>query len=365
MENVNEPNTSTIITLTMPSSTMDTTAYFPIQLVNMEPIQIPIQATAKPSYILPKTAHTTNRTTVTLKRTCRSNHVHRRPKRQVTRSRMRLFSSDQDNNISESESSTSMAITPITSDNESSMETKHPGNMANNNQWFLLATGQTTAQKEVTKQARTFLQSKNHVSPPQCQCSPKQRRTPIVPLLLVRCVTTHRTIVNEKTLVVNKTIMEFEGLSNQLEKYNNLQGEIDELEQILQGLRDKSRELEKDVYEDKYVNQISSLTEENQKLMLDVHLLSYQCDLLTFNNNNRNASNDPYAYQSTRLQNPYMGSSRPFIPVANSNLNNQIRPSWLFIRNQVEPYRNVDDDILSKRLPNTNQIAANLQPCKL
>ncbi|XP_075678936.1 uncharacterized protein LOC142645741 [Dermatophagoides pteronyssinus] len=167
--------------------------------------------------------------------------------------------------------------------------------------------------------------------------------------------------------------MEFEGLNNQIEKYNNLQNEIDKMEQILQGLRDKTKELEKEVYEDKYVNQISGLTEENLKLMLDVHLLSYQCDLLTFNNNNNNANtnvrNNPYAYGSSRLQNQQyiMGQSsrRPIVNNAN-NVQIAAGPSFLIQRNQpIEPYRNFDDDILFTRLPHTNQIAANLQPCKL
>lgn len=201
MENVNqsmEPNTNTsrIITLTMPSTSMDTTtAYYPIQLVNMGSI-IPLQTSTilesntttttnesrqQPFYILPK-INVIHEVPITFQKTIPSNRVRQRKPR-PTRSRMRLFSSDQainDNSISES--STPSAISPITSDNESNMETKQSSNMvANTNQWFILATGQTTIQKEVTKQARTFLQSKNN------PCLPKQRRTPIVPLLRMNC----------------------------------------------------------------------------------------------------------------------------------------------------------------------------------
>ncbi|XP_075590455.1 uncharacterized protein LOC124497616 isoform X4 [Dermatophagoides farinae] len=192
-QNVNqsvEPNTSTIITLTMPSSSVDTTAYYPIQLVNMGP-EIPFQTAAipesdttteprpkKPLYILPKMTNTTSsETAATFTRTLPS-RVRRRRKLRTTRSRMRLFSSNQVN----SESETTMAISPITSDNESNMELKHSSNIvANNNQWFLLATGQTAAQKEVTKQARIFLQSKNNVP---LHCLPEQRRTPIAPFFV-------------------------------------------------------------------------------------------------------------------------------------------------------------------------------------
>ncbi|XP_075590454.1 uncharacterized protein LOC124497616 isoform X3 [Dermatophagoides farinae] len=185
-----EPNTSTIITLTMPSSSVDTTAYYPIQLVNMGP-EIPFQTAAipesdttteprpkKPLYILPKMTNTTSsETAATFTRTLPS-RVRRRRKLRTTRSRMRLFSSNQVN----SESETTMAISPITSDNESNMELKHSSNIvANNNQWFLLATGQTAAQKEVTKQARIFLQSKNNVP---LHCLPEQRRTPIAPFFV-------------------------------------------------------------------------------------------------------------------------------------------------------------------------------------
>ena len=87
----------------MPSSSMDTTAYYPIQLVNMGPV-IPFQTAAiqesdttteprpKPLYILPKMTNTTsNETAVTFKRTL-SNRVRRRRKLRTTRSRMRLFS---------------------------------------------------------------------------------------------------------------------------------------------------------------------------------------------------------------------------------------------------------------------------------
>ena len=188
MNQSEEPNTSTIITLTMPSSSVDTTAYYPIQLVNMGP-EIPFQTAAipesdttteprpKPLYILPKMTNTTsNETAVTFTRTL-SNRVRRRRKLRTTRSRMRLFSSDQVN----SESETTMVISPITSDNESNMELKHPSNIVANNQWFLLATGQTAAQKEVTKQARIFLQSKNNVP---LHCLPEQRRTPIAPFFV-------------------------------------------------------------------------------------------------------------------------------------------------------------------------------------
>ena len=176
----------------MPSSSVDTTAYYPIQLVNMGPV-IPFQTAAiqesdttteprpKPLYILPKMTNTTSsETAATFTRTLPS-RVRRRRKLRTTRSRMRLFSSNQVN----SESETTMVISPITSDNESNMELKHSSNIvANNNQWFLLATGQTAAQKEVTKQARIFLQSKNNVP---LHCLPEQRRTPIVPLLRMNC----------------------------------------------------------------------------------------------------------------------------------------------------------------------------------
>lgn len=56
--------------------------------------------------------------------------------------------------------------------------------------------------------------------------------------------------------------MEFEGLNNQIEKFNILQDEMDKVEQIRQRLRDRTKELEKEVYEQRYVNQISTLTEE-------------------------------------------------------------------------------------------------------
>ncbi|KAH9417749.1 Myb- protein A [Dermatophagoides pteronyssinus] len=190
MENVNqsmEPNTNTsrIITLTMPSTSMDTTtAYYPIQLVNMGSI-IPLQTSTilesntttttnesrqQPFYILPK-INVIHEVPITFQKAIPSNRVRQRKPR-PTRSRMRLFSSDQAINRQH----------PITSDNESNMETKQSSNMvANTNQWFILATGQTTIQKEVTKQARTFLQSKNN------PCLPKQRRTPIVPLLRMNC----------------------------------------------------------------------------------------------------------------------------------------------------------------------------------
>ncbi|KAH9506700.1 hypothetical protein DERF_011419 [Dermatophagoides farinae] len=161
--------------------------------------------------------------------------------------------------------------------------------------------------------------------------------------------------------------MEFEGLNNQIEKFNILQDEMDKVEQIRQRLRDRTKELEKEVYEQRYVNQISTLTEENLKLMLDVHLLSYQCDLLTFNNNNnnnRNAQNNPYGYGPSRFNNPYMNRmvpSRPLIAIPDMIAG----PSFMINRNQVEPCLDIDNNILSRRLPHSNQIAATLQPCKL
>ncbi|KPM06299.1 hypothetical protein QR98_0047730 [Sarcoptes scabiei] len=162
-------------------------------------------------------------------------------------------------------------------------------------------------------------------------------------------------------------------VTNQREKLRLIREEIEKTERKNQNFREQLQQLENQVYESKYANQISQLSKDNFRLMMDVQILSYLHDLLTNNPNNRQSNNQANdintAYQSREKQqqnkiinraSPKGTSVTPNRSVApNSNYNRSLidlpRPQPRHCPPLMQHHLN-DPNFLGSTLPPSNQI---------
>ena len=166
----NQANTcqNNFISITIPNVSLPTSTIYPFQVVNMLPIQItnPLKPTERKLLKRPEPESSE------IQQTCQLNlqDLKRFPfrKHRTSRSRVRLFTNSNTQSrpsiSSEIQTEDSTVVNSVTLDEN----------------WIVTATGQTQEQKQITSQARNFLE--------QSLCLHKRpRRTAVVPLLRMNC----------------------------------------------------------------------------------------------------------------------------------------------------------------------------------